>query len=669
MSTTTEQSLLRRYVQHGDENAFASLVDALGGLVFTQALRKTGDPSTAEEVTQNIFALLAQKGAALAEHPSLLAWVQKATHFQALRATAKERNRRRLMKVYQSEVDAHSSGNVSTMEAGAVPQDHLPLLDEALAALPEKDRQAVLLRFWRQEPYKRIAEALGTSSEACEKRVSRAVDRLGQYFRRRGRPVAGVALAAHISSASASTTLPPLLAARLTPAALKSVPTISSFHPLLILTLMKTKLPILVAAVFLFSLSGLTGWVAGRNHVKHPAMHPPSNGIAGGGLRPQKERENQSPLTPAAKASAELQSLAALLEQARLDLHAGDSLANERALARISKISLADMPAAMEIIRRGRGLETDAALVRALASHWATMDGAAACDFVLTLKGPRMSIHPIREPLTVWAARDPQAALAWFRQNSSEKNPLAVKSNAEWMPISNIRWIFGQWGLVDAAGAIQAVSSLDGKTELAGALTGLGEAAGTMKQRPAMLDALLAKLGGPKDGLGPWQDLRYLLDRWSSHQPQELAAWLDAQPISKSSASMVAQPVLTAWLGEDPAAAVAWWMQREPGHAEPAHRQETLLEAWSKADAFAAAEWLAQQPPSVENAAATAVLVGRLTDLDPERAFQWARRIITESHRKEAMAKAYAAWNTKSPTEAQQALQGFSEEEKAALLK
>ena len=53
--------LLRRYVEHGCEDAFTDLVSSYAPLVYSAALRQTSNASLAEEVTQAVFVLLAQK--------------------------------------------------------------------------------------------------------------------------------------------------------------------------------------------------------------------------------------------------------------------------------------------------------------------------------------------------------------------------------------------------------------------------------------------------------------------------------------------------------------------------------------------------------------------------------------------------------------------------------
>jgi hypothetical protein len=81
--------------------------------------------------------------------------------------------------------------------------DLAPLLDEALAGLGETDRGAVTMRFLQGRSLRDVGVALGMSEATAQKRVSRALEKLRTFFRRRGVRIEAEALAGGLSRESA----------------------------------------------------------------------------------------------------------------------------------------------------------------------------------------------------------------------------------------------------------------------------------------------------------------------------------------------------------------------------------------------------------------------------------------------------------------------------------
>lgn len=61
-----------------------------------------------------------------------------------------------------------------------------PLLDKAIAGLGEKDRHAIVLRFFQDKSLNEVGAVMGASEEAAKKRVARALEKLRAYFSRFG---------------------------------------------------------------------------------------------------------------------------------------------------------------------------------------------------------------------------------------------------------------------------------------------------------------------------------------------------------------------------------------------------------------------------------------------------------------------------------------------------
>jgi len=69
-----------------------------------------------------------------------------------------------------------------------------PLLNQGLDNLVEKDRTAILLRFFRGLSMAEVAESLGTTEPAAKMRVGRAVEKLRTFFSQHGIACSAAAL-------------------------------------------------------------------------------------------------------------------------------------------------------------------------------------------------------------------------------------------------------------------------------------------------------------------------------------------------------------------------------------------------------------------------------------------------------------------------------------------
>src|SRR5207249_1716595 len=180
MNSLTDQQLLRDYTGRRSEAAFAELVRRHIDFVYSAALRMVRDTHLAEDVAQSVFVALAQNARQLTHHPVLSGWLHRTT--QNLAANAVRTNVRR-----QAREQEAAAMNELLAAGSDVSWEHIaPHLDAALGELSEPDRDAVLLRYFEKKSAHEMAERLGISDEAAQKRLSRAVERLREFFAKRG---------------------------------------------------------------------------------------------------------------------------------------------------------------------------------------------------------------------------------------------------------------------------------------------------------------------------------------------------------------------------------------------------------------------------------------------------------------------------------------------------
>ncbi|HTI70281.1 MAG TPA: RNA polymerase sigma factor [Candidatus Limnocylindria bacterium] len=245
-----DTTLLRRYAQEGDESAFTELVQRHVNLVWGAACRITQDPDLAKDVSQTVFADLARKATKLPSHTIVAGWLYRSATLAAQTAvrTNSRRARREELAMMQSPPSQDANSN-----AGQVLQ---PYVDQALDALPEADRDAVLLRYFSGLNFTQIGDATGTSDDAAQKRVSRALDKLRHHFVQRGIDLSQGAVAAGLSLAAAQAA-PPEIA---TLFAAKAIATATSGTLIASLTAMKTSFIVAGATAAIVVSSGFAAW-------------------------------------------------------------------------------------------------------------------------------------------------------------------------------------------------------------------------------------------------------------------------------------------------------------------------------------------------------------------------------------------------------------------------
>lgn len=176
----TDSELLRRYVETRSEPAFTELVQRYIGLVYSLALRRVGgDAHLAEDVAQQVFSDLARKAAALTDRASLAGWLYAAAHAASAAIVRAEQRRK------HRESAAHA---MQALSSDSEPDwtRLRPVIDDAIVALKDDDREAIALRFFQRRSFADVGAALRVSEEAARKRVDRALDKLRSILAERG---------------------------------------------------------------------------------------------------------------------------------------------------------------------------------------------------------------------------------------------------------------------------------------------------------------------------------------------------------------------------------------------------------------------------------------------------------------------------------------------------
>jgi RNA polymerase sigma factor (sigma-70 family) len=248
VSHSTDQQLLRDYTDHRLEPAFAELVRRHIDFVYAAAQRIVRDPHQAEDVTQAVFVALAQNSRQLRERTPLEGWLHGTTRNLAANVVRTDVRRR------AREQEAATMTELLSANPDANWEHIAPHLDAALGELSEPDRDALLLRYFKNHDLRTVGTTLGISDDAAQKRVSRAVDRLREFFAKRGVTVGASGLAVVISAnavqaAPVGLALTITTAATLAGATLATTATVTATKAIAMTTIQKTLIAATIAAL------------------------------------------------------------------------------------------------------------------------------------------------------------------------------------------------------------------------------------------------------------------------------------------------------------------------------------------------------------------------------------------------------------------------------------
>jgi RNA polymerase sigma factor (sigma-70 family) len=190
----TDGDLLANYLATRDETLFAELVRRHTPLVVGVCRRFLGQTSDAEDAAQAVFLMLAHHAASLRGRDSVAAWLHRVAwgvSRNAMRAAACRRAHEREAAAMAFRDEAERRRAWERVE---------PVLDGALAALPEKYRSPLILRYIEGVDDAAAARQVGCQPGAYAMRLARAREMLRARLARCGASVSGAMVAAFLST-------------------------------------------------------------------------------------------------------------------------------------------------------------------------------------------------------------------------------------------------------------------------------------------------------------------------------------------------------------------------------------------------------------------------------------------------------------------------------------
>lgn len=173
-----DEELIRR-ISHGQPEAVRVLYRRYGRMVYSVALRAAGDPSAAEEVTQDVFLRIWEKANTYrADKAKVVTWIARIARNRAIDVYRQRKSRDdrasagwEELKQAASAIEQHpGEGLEMTRLQGRV--------REAVASLPADQKAALTLAFFQGQTHQEIAEKLGEPLGTIKTRIRAAMQKL-----------------------------------------------------------------------------------------------------------------------------------------------------------------------------------------------------------------------------------------------------------------------------------------------------------------------------------------------------------------------------------------------------------------------------------------------------------------------------------------------------------
>ena len=178
MAEPIEDELLVEQFSRGDESAFEKIVEHYSAEVAALANRLLGWPGEVEDVTQDIFLAVFVGLKKFRCECSLRTWLFTIT----INKCRSYRHRRKLRQLQTIPIATNGIGMrlppAGTAHKTAVDAEAFDRVRRAVAALPAKYREPVVLKYLQGLGAEEIGRILGISANAVNVRLNRARERL-----------------------------------------------------------------------------------------------------------------------------------------------------------------------------------------------------------------------------------------------------------------------------------------------------------------------------------------------------------------------------------------------------------------------------------------------------------------------------------------------------------
>lgn len=644
MMDIDDQTLLRMFVKSGSEAAFTELVNRHSALVTRIVQSRIHNQDASQDVVQLIFCLLVRKAGTLAQHPAIIGWLVKTSVFES-----KKHLRREVQRMKRD--SAHGALQEEQPEETPFLEQDYHLIDQAIADLPEKIREPLLMRYYQGESFSAIGKRIGKSEGTAQKLVSRAVKKLrsvvGGHSSKFGSTGAFTALItlALKPTAQASTDMSFIATNALQTSSTISATTIISNS---IYTMTTTQLKFAAIVAIAASVPIAMQWTSNNTLKKQVAELESANHSE---IQTQKGDSRQRSSSAATTSqggvrasqsddvSSDLESFlkkfdAASISGGRRSPQWRDAM---QSLDGLDAEQLKGLIKAIEKTDYGSLAKRDAS--HAIVEQLARVDPEQAAEYLLQTVGPGALGRTMKE----WAQRDPDSAYAWLL-NKQRTGKLVSKGTTPEGHDNPFSQLMSGMAIAAPEKALSAWTDVPHELD-SNSLRGVIGSLRTEEHRQSFLEQVSGMSDEKKAATA---SLAYAIGLGELVPLERVAPEINQLGLSAESRNRALVEIARGSLvhGGEAAATSAEWLVENSDSTNVQDNVRNLTKEWTESDLEGAAEWLGTINNEGIRDAAVSGFVDRISGMEPSAAFEWAGDISDPTLRQNLQKSVLETWQS-----------------------
>lgn len=177
-----DDAALLAAISRGDERAFLSLYERFSGPIYSLLMKMLQNQQDAEDVLQAVFLQVWKKADYYrADRCSAFTWLVLVARSKAIDRMRQRQRQSRTMEEASLEGALHGESHESTA-SGAMQHESQAAVRSALERIPEEQREAIEMAFFKGMSQTEISETLSAPLGTVKARIRRGMLRLRGYL-------------------------------------------------------------------------------------------------------------------------------------------------------------------------------------------------------------------------------------------------------------------------------------------------------------------------------------------------------------------------------------------------------------------------------------------------------------------------------------------------------